>query len=121
MKLSGAPILAATASLALFLAGVLAFEALRADGRELPASADVRELRCTYATPEGQAMIYATIRNSTDEPRDYEVRVDFETRADARVGSGVIVVRGAKPGQDVSVQATGEFVPGSVPVRCVVA
>jgi hypothetical protein len=84
----------------------------------LPVSADVRELTCRFVPPEGVATIYATVRNSTNEPRDYEVGVYFETVADVRVGSGVIVVRDAEPGQDVKVQTTGDFVPGAVPVRC---
>jgi hypothetical protein len=85
----------------------------------LPESADVRELRCRYVTPQGLATIYATVRNSTDEPRDYEIQVNFETRAGVRVGEGYVVVRRAAPGQDVKVQTTADFTPGTVPVRCV--
>lgn len=89
--------------------------------RELPQSADVRDLKCQFTPSTGVVGINATIVNSTDEARDYEVLVVFVTKAGSQVGSENLVARDAKPGQKVQVRTRGTFVPGNVPDHCEVA
>lgn len=121
MRLPGAPVLAATVSMALFLAGVLVFEAMTGGTGEREPREDVRDLKCVFVSASGRATVSATIVNSADEPRDYEVQVDFVTRGGTRVGSETLVARAAKPGQKVRIETVGVFVPGSTPDHCEVA
>ncbi len=121
MRLPGAPILAATVSMALFLAGVLVFETMTNEPNAREPREDVRDLRCVFVSASGRATVYATIVNSTDEPRDYEVQVNFVTRGGVRVGSEFLVARAAEPGREIRIQTAGAFVAGSNPDRCEVA
>lgn len=86
----------------------------------VPKSADVRDLRCSYSPSFGVARMTATIVNSAEVSRDYELRVRI-LAGDVLVGTGDIVAEDVQPGETARITALGSFTPRIDPTRCTLA
>lgn len=104
-------------------AGVVVVAALVFEGKpavQYQPAQDVKNLRCTWQYETHTVPMTALIINSTDEKRDYALRVEYLTKSDKRVGSGDLIISGVRPGQTASMTGVGDFTAGEVPTRCVI-